>query len=54
MLPRDDGVTSEVVADPTTRIIGNERYIVVESGKYTTATVFGERIATSVLRELSR
>jgi hypothetical protein len=54
VLPRDDRVVSEVVADPTTRIIGDGRYIVIESGKYTTAPVFGERIAALVVRELSR
>jgi len=54
VLPRDDRVVSEVIADPTTRIIGDGRYIVIESGKYTTAPVFGERIAALVVRELGR
>ena len=54
VLPRDERVRSEVIADPTTRVIGDDRYFVVESGKYTTAPVFGERIAAAVARELGR
>lgn len=57
VLPRDQRMVDSVVADPTTRILdggGGNRYLVVESGKYTIAPVYARRIVDDVLRELGR